>query len=180
MPIINRFLDEKMTQEMAAGPKTELVGVTGRMQQSIEDQLAALALGVSECLQNARTIGPKNSLDDSRSCERRDAVQFVSATAELLQAIAKVRGEFRHDYRVTRAGDRPAGPKLKIGWSGDEAALLNQAEYDALNQWEQEDYARWCEGLPPRFGGWKKPVLPSGAPPTPLENRGSNADAEES
>ncbi len=186
----------------ADGPKTEPVLLSGRMQQAVEDQIAALTRGLSDCLDMARTAKAENPFDDTRSSERRDAMQLASATAELLQAVAKLKGEFRHDYRITRNEDRPAGkPALKVGWSGREADLLTQAEYDTLNEWEQVDYMRWTDGLPPRFGGWdekrarraKEEARPAAEAPdegeddgagdrTPLppENRGSNCDAAKS
>jgi len=195
-----------MTQNMAAGPKTELVGVSSRMQQSIEDMIASLSRGVGDCLENARTAKPENAFDNVRSSERNDATRIVSTTAELLASIAKLKGEFRQSYHVTRvnevAGDAQAEPKSAAYWKGDDADLLTQEEYDTLSHKEQVDYDRWTNGLPPRFGGWKRPKreTPRHAPrdavkelsedvaraerilsatPHP-ENRGSNDDAGKS
>ncbi len=75
----------------ADGPKTEPVLLSGRMQQAVEDQIAALTRGLSDCLDMARTAKAENPFDDTRSSERRDAMQLASATAELLQAVAKLR-----------------------------------------------------------------------------------------
>lgn len=195
-----------MQTTTAAGPKTETtesIGCSGRVQQAIEDQIAALSNGVSDCLQNARAATTADDYIRLRADERADAVKIVSATAELLQALGRLKGEFRHDYRVTRVDPSPGKPKLKLGWSGKPEDLLTQVEYDALNEWEQEDYDRWTDGLPPLFGGWKKKKKEEPAVtadwvrgelddlrieisqvarrlPLPPENPGSNADAGKS
>lgn len=191
-----------MKENEAAEPKAGLAGVTARMQQAIEDQIVALSQGVTDCIEVVRTSKPKSGFDDTRSTERRDAVLIVEATATMLQAISKLKGEFRHDYHVTRMEDPLARkPKLKVGWSGDETELLTQVEYDALSEWEQIDYNRWTDGYPPRFGGWKKSrterrkprgdaisadaqieqtATTAGTSPLPPKNRGSNADARDS
>jgi hypothetical protein len=54
------------------------------MQQLIEDQIAALTGGVSDCMENARNAEPESLADNTRSSERNDAVRMVSSTAELL------------------------------------------------------------------------------------------------
>lgn len=194
-----------MQTSMAAGPKTETaesIGCSGRVQQAVEDQIAALSTGVADCLQNARAAATEDDFGRMRSDERADAVKIVSATAELLQALGRLKGEFRHDHRVTRVDPSPGKPKLKLGWSGKPEDLLTQAEYDALNEWEQEDYDRWTDGLPPKFGGWKKKEQAQAVTanwvqgelddvyaqiqklerrlPLPPENPGSNADAGKS
>ena len=187
-----------MDAEVAAGPKTELAGVSGRIQKAVEDQIAALAEGMSECLQTARSAA-NDLINDTRSGDRGDAVKIAGATAQLLQAIAKLKGSYRHDYNIRREAERPNKPKLRVGWSGREEDLLTQAEYDALDVFEQEDYLLWCEGEPFRFNGFRKKPLPEPASqdeldklsaevgrlgrvlrdrtPSPLENRGSNNDA---
>ncbi len=168
--------------------------MTGRMQQSIENQLGVLAESLSECLQPSADDGTRR---ETRPSERQDAVKIAGATATLLQALAKLKGTYRHDYQVVRR-DEPQ-PRLRKGWSGKEEDLLTMAEYEALDQWSKEDYCRWSEGLPPRWGGWKKqpPDDPLdeliklrteidrlskllAPPPPPEENRGSNKDAAKS
>jgi hypothetical protein len=176
-----------MAEPAADAPRFELTGMTRRMQQAVEDQIAALTGSVTSCL------------GDSRADERKDAVQLVGVTAELLAAVARLRGEFRHDYRIVRDGAiAERGPKLKQGWNGEQSQLLNRAEYDALDEWEQADYNRWTDGLPPLWNKW--PKKPDGKPvtwadvnelreevrqirdrdaatPLPPENRGSNERA---
>src|ERR1700744_4206004 len=90
----------RMKMEKADGPKTELVGVSQRMQQSIEEMIASVSRGIGDCMDNARAAQPKSLADDTRSSERRDAVQMVSSTAELLGSIAKLKGEFSHNYNI--------------------------------------------------------------------------------
>ena len=172
-----------MDAELAAGPKTEstaLVGFSDRMQRAIEDQIVALSGGMTECLDTARTTAFKDDPHGHRrSNERTDAMKLTQATAELLQALGKLKGGFQYDYRVTRTDTAPSRPRLKLGWSGEVAELLTQAEYDALDEWDKSDYNRWTEGLPPEFGGWKRPARLAHTTDTPLppENRGSNKDA---
>jgi hypothetical protein len=191
-----------MKMEKADGPKTELVGVSSRMQQSIEDMIASFSEGVADCIEGARNVVPESAYDHRRSSERSDASKLMTTTAELLSSIAKLKGEFRQSYHVTRVSE-PARKRAptKSGWSGDEAELLTQKEYDALSEEEQIDYERWTEGLPPRFGGWRRPKLDKPEPAVdgeiaalaeeverglriattpPPENSGSNADAENS
>lgn len=189
-----------MDMEQAAGPKTELEfgPYTGRMQKAVEDQIAALAEGMTECLQTARNAA-NDLINDTRSGDRQDAVKIAGATALLLNGLAKIKGSYRHDYNIRREPGAVAKPKLRIGWSGRDEDLLTQAEYDALNEYEQEDYTLWCQREPPRFGGWKKKALSEtasqadldelrsevgylrrllrDATPSPQENRGSNKDA---
>ena len=155
-----------MIESKAAGPKTELVGVSGRMQQSIENMIEFLAAGVGDCMDFARNAKPQNPYDRERSSERDDAAKMVTTTAELLSSIAKLKGEFRHNYHVTRVneGGGPTTPKPDPYWNGDETQLLNREEYDALSMQEQVDYERWTNGLPPRFAGWKRPSCASSKP----------------
>lgn len=143
-----------MTANMAPAPKADLAGVSGRMQQAIEDQLAALSSSVADCLESARKADPNQDFH-FRTHEREDAIKIVSVTAELLQAVARIRGQFQHNYSINRAGEGKSKPKLKLGWSGDEADLLNQAEYDALDEWEKEDYTAWVNGEPSPWSRWR-------------------------
>ncbi len=83
-----------MKTQMADGPKTELVGVSQRMQQSMVVSSASVSCGVGDCRDNALNAEPRSIADDTRSSERRDAVQMVSSTAGLLSAIAKLKGAF--------------------------------------------------------------------------------------
>ncbi len=83
---------------MADGPKTELIGVSQRMQQSIEEMITSVSRGIGDCMENARNTEPRSLADDTRSSERRDAVQMMSSTAEMLSSIAKMKGEFSHNY----------------------------------------------------------------------------------
>jgi hypothetical protein len=168
-----------MTESQAAGPKTELIGVSARMQQSIEDLIASLTEGVGDCLQNARGAVPRSDFDDSRSRERRDAVQIASTAAEVLASIAKLKGGFSHDYRITRlnAAEKPPARAPGPYWNGDSDQLLTQKEYDALSEYEQVDYQRWVDGYPPKCGGWRRPERI--ATPSPSQNHGSNAEPAE-
>jgi hypothetical protein len=179
----------------------ELGLYTARMLKAVEDQIVTLAEGTSECLQAAHNAA-SDLINDTRAGDRQDAVKIAGATALLLQSLAKLKGSYRHDYNIRRASEPPTRPRLKIGWSGRQEDLLTQAEYDALNEFEQEDYELWCAGEPPRFGGWKKKPAPEHVdaasqlevdalraevvslaravrdrPPSPLENHGSNKDA---
>ena len=181
--------------------KNELGPFTGRMQKAVEDQIAALAEGMNACLQTAQ--GAANDPSGGiRSNDRRDAVKIAGATALLLNGLAKVKGSYRHDYNIRRAPEPPLKPRVKAGWSGREEDLLTQAEFDALNEFEMEDYTLWFNHEPFRFGGFKKKPVPEFASqndldelsaevdrlgrvlrdraPSPLENRGSNKDADES
>jgi hypothetical protein len=188
-----------MKMEKAAEPKTELVGVSSRMQQSIEDMIAAFSSGVADCMEIARNVLLEGPYDNRRSSERSDATKLMTTTAELLSSIAKLKGEFRQSYHVTRVNAPPQRQKsTKSGWNGDDAELLTQAEYDALSRNEKIDYDRWTDGLPPRFGGWRRPRLDEAQPAVdreiaalaeevervrgidttpPLEDSGSNADS---
>ena len=72
-----------MKIERADGPKTELIGVSQRMQQSIEEMIASVSRGIGDCMENARDK-PESPYDNMRTSERNDAVRMVSSTAELL------------------------------------------------------------------------------------------------
>jgi hypothetical protein len=150
-----------MSTANAAGRKTELAGLTARLQQSIEEQVASLAQGVADCMENARNTTPRSTMDDSRSVERRDAVQMVSSTAELLSAIAKLRGEFSHNYHVTRVDqplqDQPVETAPAETLPPPMTPDKTQAELDAME--DDEYFAYWAERNP--------------APP-PSRKRGSN------
>lgn len=175
-----------MNQAKAAGPKTELVGVSSRMQQSIENMIASFSQGVADCMENARTAVPRNSADDCRSSERRDAVQLVSSTAELLSSIAKLKGEFSHNYTITRTSEKEREReriRAETGLENDPrymelAELLDPDEVEALSDEEREDYFRLLK-LPPMDIRRRSETETPAPPPLP-ENRGSNTDAGES
>jgi hypothetical protein len=171
-----------MNEARAAGPKTELVGVSSRMQQSIERQIAALSQGVEDCMENARNAEPRSLADDTRSGERRDAVQMVSSTAELLSSIAKLKGEFHHNYVITRKDEKGARD-VEGGIETDPNfvevhELYDPHEVEALSDDEREDYFRRLK-LPP-LDLRRRTTPDSTALPPPPENRGSNSDAGKS
>jgi len=151
-----------MDAEKAAGPKTEnaaLVGLSSRMQQAIEDQIVALSGGMNQCLEIAREIPVEDDPDGRRRAgEYKDAVKLTTATAELLAALGKLKGGFRHDYHVVREDDRLVPKFNSVGWQGKEADLLTEAQFDLLDEKAQVDYIRWINGRPPRFSGWKHPT----------------------
>ena len=168
-----------MTESKAAGPKTELVGVSSRMQQSIENIIASASDGIADCMIGARNAVSEGPYDNRRSSERHDATKLMTTTAELLASIAKIRGEFSYNYHVTRVEEAAERGRrtVKPGWSGHNSELLTDKEYDLLTERERIDYERWTEGMPPKFGGWKRPKLDaSGSPiedPVPAMNRGA-------
>jgi len=182
-----------MKEDAAGGDGS---GMSARMQQALEDEVAALAKGVIQCLESA---AQPEELSGNRSAdERRDARLFVEATAELLRAIAKVKGEFHHTYNVRRVEElAPPSPQamqknLELIEAGN---LRAQHEVDAMSDEDYVDYKRALSGLPPKYAG-RKCQAPPGKynahdealghgrdldrerrpiPPTPTENRGSNA-----
>src|ERR1700744_6688298 len=79
----------RMKMEKADGPKTELVGVSSRMQQSIEEMIAFISRGVGDCMENARNANPQNPYERERHDERSDASKMINTTAEILTAIAQ-------------------------------------------------------------------------------------------
>lgn len=173
-------------------------GMSVRMRQALEDEVAALAKGVIDCLQTAHAASPEELSGTSRADERRDARLFVEATAELLRAIAKVNGEFHHNYHVRRIEESapPSPEAMRKNFELIEAGNLRaQHEVDAMSDEDYVDYKRSLSGLPPKYAGRKCQAPPGkyGAheealghgrdldregrpiPPTPTENRGSNA-----
>ena len=165
------------------------VGYSACLQQAIEEQVLALTRGVHDCIDTTGADGTQDASGDRYLRQRQCAAQIAAATARLLQSAARLKGEFRYDYRTTRL-NRPSNGQPDpdkhpdwIPWNGDEALLLTQAEYDALRPREQWDYDRWTDGLPPIYGGWKKPSLDCDAPrdaqaaaaDPPGEKCGSNA-----
>jgi hypothetical protein len=189
-----------MNQGKAAGPKTELVGVSQRMQQSIEEMIAAVSRGVADCMENARNASPQNPYERERSDERSDAAKMMTTTAELLASISKMKGEFSHNYHIVRdasAEERALRDEKK--WEA--AHLRTQREVDDMSDEEYVDYHRKLKRLPPKFS--RSPALDERSVPgvadeelaaleeevkrveklatTPLpENRGSNTDAGKS
>jgi hypothetical protein len=185
-----------MKTQMADGPKTELVGVSQRMQQSIEDMIASVSRGVADCMDSARDIESEGPYDHRRSSERSDANKMITTTAELLSAIAKLKGEFSHNYHIVReasAEERALREEKKR-----EAALMRtQREVDAMSDEEYVDYHRAMKGLAPKYtksktaGGSSVTAIDDGdlaaleaqisrenLATTPLpENAGSNIDA---
>lgn len=162
------------------------VGYSVCLQQAIEEQVLALTRGVHDCIERPGADGAQDAGSDRYLRRRQCAAQIAAATARLLQSAARLKGEFRYDYRTTRLS-RPSNGRADpdkhpdwIPWNGDESLLLTQTEYDALRPREQWDYDRWTEGLPPAYGGWKKPSLDCDTPPNaqaapPDEKCGSNA-----
>lgn len=139
-----------MKHEMAAGPKTELVGVSSRMQQSIEDMIASVSRGIGDCMENARNATPQSFADDCRSSERRDAVQMVSSTAELQSSIAKLKGEFSHNYHIVR--DASAEERALREEKKREVSLMRRpGEVEDMSDEEYVDYHRAMKGLPPKY-----------------------------
>jgi hypothetical protein len=197
-----RYYSYFMTENKAAGPKTELIGVSQRMQQSIEDLIASLTEGVGDCLQIARGTESASGFDDTRSSERRDAVNIASTAAEVLAAIAKLKGGFSHDYRITRASEAIADERaLREEKKWEIANMVTQSEVDDMSEKDYVDYQRMLKGLPPKYAPtfWKSDRVPqaldrhqlatleaevergSARPtPSPSRNRGSNTEAMES
>ena len=139
-----------MKESQAAGPKTELVGVSQRMQQSIEEMVASVSRGIGDCMENARNAEPSSLADDTRSSERRDAVQMVSSTAELLSSIAKFKGEFSHNYHIVR--DASAEERTLRAEKKHEVSLMrSQGEVEEMSDEEYVDYHRTMKGLPPKY-----------------------------
>ena len=156
-----------MKTQMADGPKTELVGVSSRMQQLIEQQIAALARGVEDCMNNARAAEPLSLADDTRSSERRDAVQMVSSTAELLTSIAKLKGEFQHSYHIVR--DASAEERAMRAEKKNEVSLMRaRREVEDMSDEEYVDYHRAMKGLPPKYRKTRHAV---DRYPDPLDDR---------
>ena len=137
-------------------------------------------------MQNARNSTPQNFADDCRSSERRDAVQMVSSTAELLASIAKLKGEFSHNYIITRTSEKERERERLRSETGLEnhpnfrefTELLEPDEVEALSDEEREDYFRHLK-LPP-LDIRRRPVPEPAVPPPPPENAGSNTHAAES
>lgn len=75
----------------------------------INDQLAACLAAMQDCLANSR----KPRADDEDGDWRRMDVEYVGklmkASARLTAALAKLRGQTRHDIHVTRDGDKGRG-----------------------------------------------------------------------
>jgi hypothetical protein len=165
------------------------VGYSSCLQQAIEEQVLALTRGVHDCIETSGADAAQDASGDRHLRRRQCAAQIAAATARLLQSAARLKGEFRYDYRTTRLS-RPSNCRADpdkhpdwIPWNGDESLLLTQTEYDALRPQKQWDYDRWTEGLPPVYGGWKKPNLEpdtlsdaqAAAADPPDEKCGSNA-----
>lgn len=174
-----------MKMQRADGPKTELVGVSQRMQQSIEEMVASMAQGVADCVNYARDVTPQAPHDHRRSSERSDATKMMTTTAELLSSIAKLKGEFQHNYTINRISELERARERARRETGIEKGanfievneLLDPAEVEALSNEEREDYFRYLR-LPPVELRTK---TEDGQPATPLpENAGSNSDAGES
>lgn len=139
-----------MKMEKADGPKTELVGVSQRMQQSIEEMIASVSQGIGDCMENARNAEPRSLADNTRSSERTDAVRMMSSTAELLSSIAKLKGGFQYNYNVVR--DASAEERALREEKKREASLMRtQSEVEAMSEEEYVDYHRAMKGLPPKF-----------------------------
>jgi hypothetical protein len=139
-----------MKESQAAGPKTELIGVSQRMQQSIEDMIAAVSRGVADCMENARNAVRATPYDTTRSDERGDATKMVSTTAELLASIARLKGEFSHNYHIVR--DASAEERALREEKKREVALMRtQQEVDVMSGEEYVDYHRVMKGLPPKY-----------------------------
>ncbi|HVU20466.1 MAG TPA: hypothetical protein VHE09_07010 [Rhizomicrobium sp.] len=139
-----------MKTEKAAGPKTELIGVSSRMQQSIEEMIASVSRGIGDCMDNARNAEPQSLADDTRSSERRDAVQMMSSTAELLSSIGKLKGEFQHSYHIVR--DASAEERALREEKKREVSLMKtQREVEEMSDEQYIDYHRAMKGLPPKF-----------------------------
>jgi hypothetical protein len=190
-----------MTEAKAAGPKTELIGVSPRMQQSIEDLIATLTEGVGDCLTNARNTEPRNGFDDARSSERRDAVQIASTAADVLASIAKLKGGFSHDYKITRMSEAIADERaLRNEKKWEVANMVTKRETLEMSDEDYVDYQRKLQGLPPKYrrSWWRddrqaEALDPyqlatleaevergSASPtPSPLQNRGSNTGPAE-
>jgi len=174
-----------MKMSMAAGPKTDLIGVSQRMQQSIEEMIASVSRGIGDCMENARNTQPRSLADDTRSSERRDAVQMMSSTAEILSSIAKLKGEFSHNYTINRVSElerararaREEGGMEKSDRFIELAELMDPEEVEALDDAQREDYFRFLK-LPP-LDLRRTDRSEQAATPLP-ENAGSNTDAGES
>lgn len=149
-----------MNQAKAAGPKTELVGVSSRMQQSIEDMIASISEGIADCMENARTVEGPDPYNHRRSGERSDATKMMTTTAELLQSIAKLKGEFRQSYHVTRVDETTPRRRQRPAAQMDASERAAEDELRTL-----EDEINRAEQM---------------MTTPPPENHGSNDDDDES
>jgi hypothetical protein len=74
-----------------------------RGQQLLEDTLAEVRQAVSDCFAAAREIPPEaDEYGHHRAREFENATGLLKMGAELGCALARVRGEFNHNIRVTR------------------------------------------------------------------------------
>jgi hypothetical protein len=97
-----------MIEKNAAGRKTEpkndpfeQVLIAG-LNKSVEGIDNALAHAERAAQRSTMTDYDMNLVMHHRSSEQGSAVQFLKAMAEITLAAAKLRGEFKHNYDVTR------------------------------------------------------------------------------
>ncbi len=101
-----------MSEGKAGGLKAQTaLPVTPAMQDSIERQFAMLTDGMQASFGRAEQF-PLDYGDHGHTREREFdiAIRLSKSTAELLLAMAKVRGEFSHNYNIQRGNAAPPPP----------------------------------------------------------------------
>jgi hypothetical protein len=87
-------------------------------EQALQDQLALLTATLAECLRQAK---PGDGEDWQREAELDQARKLARVSARLGEALARLRGETRHNIHVSR-GDAAQGHVTRVGQAeGDRA-----------------------------------------------------------
>jgi hypothetical protein len=107
-----------MSENHAAGRKTEPRG-QGRTETQVDAQIAALSEHIVHALAQAKAIpAADDPYGHARAAEVDTAMKLAKTTAKLVQALAKLKGEFRSEINVHRFG--PQKPTPLIGEPGDD------------------------------------------------------------
>ena len=100
-----------MTQEAAAGRKTDLSPRAGGIEQRLDEQLALMTEGMRDALSRAAQIPMDyDGHGHNRSSEFQNAIAIARTSSELVLALAKLNGQFNHAISVRHLKpETPAG-----------------------------------------------------------------------
>jgi hypothetical protein len=160
-----------MTQESAAGRKTDIATQVqsmrpqGRIENHLDEQLALMTEAMRGALARADTATRDDDMyGHFRSGEVGYAVRFAKTSAKLIQALAKLNGEFNHNVRVERvaagrADSQPAlvsDPAPKPSRQQIEAGLTKFFELNAVGR-EEDPWDEPEQTDPPQDGPHDEP-----------------------
>ncbi|MDE1939858.1 MAG: hypothetical protein KGI68_12625 [Alphaproteobacteria bacterium] len=133
-----------MNQSHAGGRKTQNSPVlnqpryhAGLLERHVDDQLATMTAAMKHTFERLEAA-PKEEFGTLRSIETNNAISLAKASAKLVLAVAKMRGEFHHNVNVRRGGfDGEAVFETEVSpadvYDSDRVPLFSHEELESIS-----------------------------------------------